>query len=194
MVNKEILQKFYTDPANPGGFSSKEALYNSVKAKHPAITKKEVETFLKGHRTYTLFKNRKVNYDRSSFIPTGYLSHVHVDLADFQSLSKDNDGYRFMLVAVDVLSKTFYAAPLKSKRFVDVKEALEKVFVDMPFLPSSIFSDRGLEFESREIKDYLEEKGISKFKAVASHVKAAVAERGIRTIKQKIYKFFSEVL
>jgi hypothetical protein len=62
----------------------------------------------------------------------------------------------------------------------------------MPYLPQEIFSDRGKEFESAQILQYYEDKGILKFKANASHIKAAFAERMIRTIKQRLYRYFSE--
>lgn len=49
-----------------------------------------------------------------------------------------------------------------------------------------------MEFESPQMKKYFEEKGIQKFAAKNSKIKAAVAERGIRTLKTRLYKYFSE--
>ena len=62
----------------------------------------------------------------------------------------------------------------------------------MPHLPSRIFSDRGLEFEAKDMRQYFEDKFIMKHKSTNSDVKAALAERGIRTIKQRLYRYFSE--
>jgi len=152
----------------------------------------DVVTFLEGNRTYTLFKDRRINYERSKIIPAGFLSDLHVDLGDFQSLSRTNKGHRFMLVAVDVLSRRVFAAAIKSKKFIDVRDGFEQVFKQMPYLPQQIFSDRGMEFESGEVRQYFKEKGILKLKANASHIKASFAERMIRTIKDKLYRYFSE--
>lgn len=52
-----------------------------------------------------------------------------------------------------------------------------------------IFS--GWEFESGEMKNYFKEKGIIKLAAKNSKIKAAVAERAIRTLKTRFYSLFS---
>ena len=134
------------------------------------------------------------------------MTDVQADLGDFQSLAKYNNGFRYMLVAVDVLSRRVFARPVKSKKTEDMIEAFENIFQDMPFLPSKIFTDRGLEFESgrnaeeqkgnennkRTMLAYFNEKGIDKQRTRGVDNKAAVAERKIQEIKQKLYKYFSE--
>lgn len=42
------------------------------------------------------------------------------------------------------------------------------------------------------MKQFFSEKGIQKFAAQNSKIKAAVAERGLRTLKNRLYKYFSE--
>jgi hypothetical protein len=187
-----IINKIYTDPKNPGSFGSFDRLYTAAKKENGNITKKDIKSFLEKNRTFTLFKNRRINFNRSRIIPAGFLSDLHVDLGDFQSLSSKNRSYRYLLVGVDTFSRRVFAAPVKSKTPKDVIEAFNQVFSDMPYLPQSIFSDRGLEFESKEIRTYFEEKGVLKYKAEASNIKAAFAERMLRTIKQRLYKYFSE--
>ena len=133
------------------------------------------------------------------------MTDVQADLGDFQSLASTNNGYRYMLVAVDVLSRRVFAAPVKSKKTVDMIEAFDKIFKDMPYLPSKIFTDRGLEFESgrKEYDEgvkskkpsmlvYFADKHIEKQRTRGGDKKAAVAERKIQEIKQKLYKYFSE--
>lgn len=70
----EKINKIYTDPANPGSYSSEQALIKAVKNKHPKITTKEVKDFLEQNRTATLFKQARKKFKRSKTIPTGYLS------------------------------------------------------------------------------------------------------------------------
>lgn len=110
---------------------------------------------------------------------------MQCDLADFQSISKDNKGNRYLLLAVDVLSRQVFGAPTKSKKSNDMIKAFEDVFAQMPFLPESIYSDRGNEFISKEMKEYFENKGVDKYEAKTSKVKASVAERAIRTLKSR---------
>jgi IS30 family transposase len=110
---------------------------------------------------------------------------MQFDLGDFQSLAKKNAGNRYLLLGVDVLSRQMYGAPTKSKRPKDMIQAFEEVFKQLPFLAESIYTDRGSEFVAKEMKQYFEEKGIDKYEAKSSAIKAAVVERAIRTLKNR---------
>ena len=186
------INKIYSDPASAGGFSGVDNLYHELRKKHPGITKTDVRKFLEENRTYTLFKQRRVHFKRSKFVPAGFLTDMQVDLGDFQMLARGNGGFRYMLVGVDVLSRRLFTAPVKSKSSGHMIAGFEQIFSQMPYMPQQIFSDRGMEFESKEVRDFFEKKGIEKFKSRASEVKAGVAERMIKTIKQRLYRYFSE--
>ena len=188
----EKIDKIYTDPGSIGGFSGVQNLLSTVKKKYPKIKKESVRKFLETNRTYTLFKPRRVHHERSKFVPAGFLTDLQADLGDFQSLADKNRGYRFMLVAVDTLSRRVFAAPVEGKSGQNMRGGFEKIFSDMPYLPQQIFTDRGMEFESKEMKNFFKGLGIAKFRARASEMKAAVAERMIKTIKQRLYRYFSE--
>lgn len=77
----EILKKLYTNASSPAGFSGLENLYKEAKKLDSAITKAKVKQFLEGMRTYTLFKPRRVNYERSKIIPSGFMTDAQADLA-----------------------------------------------------------------------------------------------------------------
>jgi hypothetical protein len=68
------INKIYTDPKNPGSYSSAASLIKAVQKKHPKISRKEVLEFLERNRTATLFKQARKRFKRSRTIPTGYLS------------------------------------------------------------------------------------------------------------------------
>lgn len=70
----EKINKIYTDPANPGSYSSEKALIKAVKKKYPEITRKQVQDFLEENRTATLFKQARKKFRRSRTVPTAYLS------------------------------------------------------------------------------------------------------------------------
>ncbi|KAL3093511.1 hypothetical protein niasHT_027818 [Heterodera trifolii] len=140
--------------------------------------------------TYTLFKPKREKFRRLRTVPTGFMTDVQADLADFQALSRKNSGYRYLLLAVDVLSRRMFGSPVKSKRPGDVKRAFEEVFGQMPKLPETLYTDRGLEFVAKPMKEFFAENGIKKYET-SSKKKAAVAERAIRTLKTRLYKYFS---
>jgi hypothetical protein len=156
---RAIISQIYKNAGSPGGFSGVENLYRESKKVNPAITRANVKKFLEGSVTYTLNKPRRVNFPRLKTIPTGFMTDVQVDLADFQKLFRKNKGYRYMLVGIDVLSKRVFTTPTKSKGTKDMINAFEQLFAQMPRLPHQIYSDRGLEFVSTSMREYFKSKG-----------------------------------
>ena len=50
-----------------------------------------------------------------------------VDLADMQSLSKCNKGIKYLLCAIDLLSKYAWVIPIKDKKVVSIVDAFQKI-------------------------------------------------------------------
>ncbi|KAH7702704.1 hypothetical protein AAVH_30139 [Aphelenchoides avenae] len=119
------------------------------------------------------------------------MTDVQVDLADFQKFKAQNDGYNYVLLAVDVMSRRIFAAPVKSKHTASMKVAFEQLFDQMPCLPWKVFSDKGLEFESPAMKAFFKTKDIRKHVSQSDDTKACVAERAIQTLKRRIYRYLS---
>nr|CAD2155620.1 unnamed protein product [Meloidogyne enterolobii] len=186
-----ILDKLYNDPANPAGFAGVNQLWIEARKKDASIKKKDVEEYLEGNRTYTIHRPRRVHFKRSITYPSEYMIDVQCDLADFQKLSRQNNGKKYALVAIDVLSRVF-AEPVRTKKSNDMIDAFEKILSRMEMHPHRIFSDKGTEFRSKEIMHFFREKDIEKYTATFSEVKASLAERCIRNIKQRLYRFMSE--
>ena len=198
----KLLHKLYTNTKSPSAFAGIDALYDEARKHEPTITKKDVIYYLEGNRTYTLHRPRRIHFKRSRTIPSGFMTDVQVDLADFQKLARHNEENKYILVGIDVLSKRLFAAPTKSKNFKDMKRAFENLFEQMPMLPHRIYSDRGTEFNMREkIKkdnkieyaDYFKDLDIQKFKSSTKTIKASLAERAIRNLKSRLYRLFSEL-
>lgn len=191
MANK-TLSKIFTDPSSPGGFSGIEELYREAKKTIPSLTRKDVKKFLESNLTYTRNKPRRLRFKRQRTIAAGYMSDVQCDLGDMQKLVKQNRGYRYLLVGIDVLSRTVFLAGVKSKTSEAMKKAFEELFRQMPMLPYRIFTDRGTEFTSKEMHRFFGAKNIQIHHSSFSDVKASVAERAIRNVKQRLYRYFGE--
>ena len=56
----------------------------------------------------------------------GYM--FDADTANYADYSKDNDGYKYFAVFIDVLSHYLYTIPLKSLTSKEMVNALNKVF------------------------------------------------------------------
>ncbi|KAL3124261.1 hypothetical protein niasHT_006649 [Heterodera trifolii] len=187
------LDKLYNDPSSPAAFAGVTALWKEARKKLKNLRKRDVQHYLEGHRTYTLMRPRRVHFPRAKTVAAGFMTDVQVDLADFQALSRHNRGHRYLLVAVDVLSKRLFVVPLKNKRAEEMLEAFKQLIDQMPMVPHRIFSDKGTEFKNRLLKEFFEEQEIEKHEPVHSSVKASVAERAIRNVKQRLYRYFAEM-
>ena len=68
-----------------------------------------------------------------------------MDLVDFSKLFKFNDGYKFNLVRIDILSKYLWVRPLKFKTATVLKTAIEDIFTRGKHIPKVIQFDAGKE-------------------------------------------------
>lgn len=190
---KTVLDRLYNDPNSPAAFAGVDRLWLEAKKElKDQIRKRDVKEYLESHRTYTLMRPRRVHFPRAKTVPAGFMTDVQVDLADFQALSRHNKGRKYLLVAIDVLSKRVFGVPIRSKKTEDMIEGFKQLFEQMPMKPHRIFSDKGTEFRSKQIKEFFKEEEVDKHESVHSSVKAALAERAIRNIKNRIYRFFAQ--
>ena len=111
-----------------------------------------------------------------------------MDLMDMHNLKKYNDGYAWICLAVDVVSRMFYTVPVKSKSAEHVLEAMQVLFQDLN--PTSVCTDRGTEWYNRLVRSFFRDRFINHY-STFSELKAALAERGIRTLKTRLWKFFT---
>ena len=106
------------------------------------------------------------------------------DLADMQLISIFNKGFRFLLCVINIYSKYAWVVPLKDKKGVSIVNAFQSILKKSNRKPRV---DKGAEFDNRLMKSWLEKNDIEMYSA-HNEGKSVVAERFIRTIKNKIYK------
>ena len=129
------------------------------------------------------------------------------DLADVKSLSDFNDDFNYLLLVIDIFSKFGWIIPLKDKNGKTVADAFETIFRKR--YPEKIWVDRGKEFYNIEVKKLLKryevKEDVEKEEAVKSYMgngielystenkeKSSVVERWVRTMKEKMYKYFTD--
>lgn len=187
-----ILKRLYDDPSSHAAYAGVQRLWEEAQKELPTIKKRDVREWLRGHRTYTLHFPQRIHFPRSRTIPAGFMTDVQADLADMQAFSRQNRGARYILVAIDVLSKQLFAVPVKNKSSKDMVHAFKELFAQMPMKPHRLFTDKGKEFENRAVKELFEEEQIEKYKPNSSMVKASLAERCIRNLRSRLHRYFSE--
>lgn len=178
------LKKIYYDPKHPAGYSSIKKLTEAT-----GLNEKQVKTWLKAQPTYTLHKTARKKYPTRRYITHTVDEQWQTDLCEVQLIARQNEGYRYILTVIDIFSRYAWARPLKSKRGQDVAEAFRDIF-DEGRIPTRIQSDQGKEFENRDVYRLFDEHNIELF-SVKSAYKAALVERFNRTLKNKLWKYFT---
>ena len=110
-----------------------------------------------------------------------------VDLVDIQSLSRKNKGIKYLLCAIDLYSNYAFVIPLKDKKGINIVNALNKIIKQSNRKPNKIWVDQGGEFYNNVFKKWLSDNGII-MHSTYNEGKSVVAERFIRTLKNKLFK------
>ena len=114
-MTESTLKRIYYDVHHPAGFSGAQPLYQAARKTLPSLTLKQVKTWLQKQTTYTLHKPIRRKFQRRKTVVGGIDHQWQADLADVQSLKKDNDQYRYLLCVIDVFSKYAWVVPLYNK-------------------------------------------------------------------------------
>lgn len=97
-------------------------------------------------------------------------SQLGVDLADLQN--EAYKGYKYILTAIDLLTKYAFAVPLKTKKGSVVAEGMSKILTEAKRLGMKVLSfrsDRGSEFKSKEVRELLQKRSITQVFSTAGN-------------------------
>ena len=109
-----------------------------------------------------------------------------------QLISKFKKGFRFLFCVIDIYSKYAWVISLKDKKGITITNAFQKILKESNRKPNKIWVDKGSEFYNRSIKSWLEKDDIGMY-STHNEGKSVIAERFIRTLKNKIYKYTTPV-
>ena len=114
------------------------------------------------------------------------------DLTDTQLLSRYNKGITSLLCVIDIFSKYAWVVPLKDKKGVSIVAAFQSILKQSNRKPNKIWVDKGSEFYNTSFKKWLQDNNIVMY-STNNEGKSVVAERFIRTLKNKIYKYMTSI-
>ena len=176
----------YVDPSEPGSLGSVNAFPKAHKISQTKA-KQQPEQLL----SYTLHKPRRRRFPT---LPTKVFSvneQFVMDLVDLQKLAKYNNGYKYLLTVIDVLSKYAWVEPLKSKSATALVDALHRVWVRLgPRQPQKVQTDSGGEFYNAKVQAFFKKHGVNHFSAYGD-LHGSVVERWNRTLKTKMFRYFT---
>ena len=130
-----------------------------------------------------LHKSVRRNFKRRRVLVSGIDKIWAADLADMQAFSKFNRGIKYLLAVIDVFSKYGWLIPLKDKTGKSVAEALKTISKERK--PEKMWVDKGKEFYNKDVKELVE------LYSTENEEKSSVVERWIRTMKEKMWKYFT---
>lgn len=189
---EDILKNLYYNLDSSACYSGVERLMSEARKENPNITRDIVEEFLAKQRTYTLYRDVKRKGPKLKTIPCFLNTDWQADLAVLNRLAKENDGNNYLLVCIDVLSRMIYVEPVKTKSPKHMITSFDKIFERTNLVPWRIATDKGTEFVSRPMREYWKRRDIQNITPENPILHATMAERAIRTIKDRLYKMISE--
>ena len=90
---------------------------------------------------------------------------------------------KYLLAVFDVFSKYGWLIPVKDKMGKSVASALKTIFKERK--PEKMWVDKSKEFYNKDVKDLIE------LYSTENEEKSSVVERWIRTMKEKMWKYFT---
>ena len=189
-IAKQLTNLYYA-AGDPGSYGGVDRLYSRAHDIGIPVSRADVQNYLAKQLPYSIHKPVRHSFPRNHT----YAGHIdqqwQADLADMQALKSENGGNNYILTCIDVLSRFAWAVPVRSKSSKHMLAAMNKLFqIAQPRVPQRLQTDKGKEFFNKEVSGLLREKGIHHF-ATNSDKKAAIVERFNRTLKGRLWVYFT---
>ena len=179
------LKRRYGTPGDPLYMAGIQRIKDHYKR---ALSTQEIKNFLAKSRAYT------IHYDFKPVIHNPYYIRrlrqmIQIDLIEVSQIREYNNGYNYILVAIDCFSRKVWARLLKKKKADEVLSSLKSILEHTGSV-ESICSDRGQEFVNKKMKNFLRERNINLIHPYTS-THAHFVERVQRTLQDIIFKYMT---
>lgn len=186
---RETLNEVFYDPRHAGSFSSVQKIYKSLKNEGHNIPTYKIREWLQSQETHTLQRGVRRKFKRNRVMVYGIDSQWDADLMDLSQIGKYNKSFKYVLLCIDILSKYTWVVPMKSKTGEETLKAFRKIFAQGR-KPRLLRTDQGKEFLNNKVSTLFKAKGIHHF-VTENELHSNVAERCIKTLKNRIFKYFT---
>ena len=131
-----------------GLYTSGPAAYGSIKWLMDAsgLPRKKVQIFLHSKDAYTQFHIAHRKFPRLRVVAKSVNEIWCMDLAQMDKLAQHNQGVKYLLVSIDVMSRFVRVESMKDKTAQSTKNAFMKMLTHGE-QPKRIWTDQGTEFE-----------------------------------------------
>jgi hypothetical protein len=176
------MNAIYYDTKHPAGYSGAKNLARYFPAS-------QVKNWLESQEPYTLHAPLRKRFQRNFYKVSKINDTFQADLCDMQKYAKENDNYKYILTVIDVFSKYAWTKPLKDKSAKSVAAAFEEILKNGT--PDNLMTDSGKEFTNATMKALYKKYGINFYTARNPDIKASVCERFNRTLKTRMWRYFT---
>ena len=162
---------------------------NRTRSKRP-ISLKQIKHWLTGQDAATKHKRLwKRAFPRRKLTVFAPATRVDIDLVDLGATYPQwNDGYRYILTAIDAFTRRMWAAPLRVKDATSVARRLRHMIEKEGLHTIHIYSDAGKEFLGAPVQKLFQQKGFSHRLCTANEFHCPFVERLNRTLKEKLFQ------
>ena len=178
------MSEVYFDPKRVGSYGGVDGLRRVTR-----LPQQVVKEWLSAQDAYTLHKPARRHFKRRRVIVGGMHQQWQADLVDMSKVKNDNEGMTFILTVIDVFSKVAWCVPMKNKSAASLVAALQSTFVDV--WPKILQTDDGKEFRNKSVQALLRRYDIHHFSTHNAETKACVVERFNRTLKSRMWRYFT---
>ena len=186
-MGRSKLHRQYYDQKRVGSYGGVAALQRVVPAE------RGVKRGLSKQDAYTLHKPVRRRFKRRCVVVGGPNQQWQADLVDMSRLKQVNNEITFLLTVIDVFSKRAWCVPLKSKSAAALVTAFRELLSNSNNrAPTTLQTDKGSEFLNRPLQRLLKEYGVHHFTTHNEDTKASIVERYNRTLKTRMWRYFTK--
>ncbi|XP_018370871.1 PREDICTED: uncharacterized protein LOC108766206 [Trachymyrmex cornetzi] len=183
------FEKLYYDPSHNAGYSAVDNLTRAVK---PNFSRGEVVRWLKSQDAYMLHRSLRRKFPRLHYNVTNIDDMWEADLMELRNLKSYKDCYSYLLVIIDVLSKYVWVELLRDKTSNCAIKAFQHVLAKSEGrVLVYLQTNKGNEFVAQSMQKFLKENDICFRVTRNPDVKAAIVERFNRTLKERMWSYFT---
>ena len=191
------LRKIYYTPKQEASFAGIGKLTQAIKhdtsiKRKPKNLSKKIHQWLSYQDTYTLHKPVRRHFTKSRVVVSGIDDQWQTDLICLsKEIAAANQNHHYILTCIDILSKYGWAVALLNKRGSTLVAAFQKI-LESGRKCKRLQSDQGREYTNHTFQKFLKDNQIEFFTTYNEETKASVCERFNRTLKAKLWKYFTK--
>ena len=143
------------------------------------ITYNDAKDFLERQKSRQTKGYRGFN----SYVANEPLEEIQIDISDFTASGALNDGFRYLLVAIDIFTKYCHAVPIKNKQPAESVRAMKEI-LEVIGVPKILYHDNEGSWNSTSFIQLLNQ---NKIKQIITSTPPPFSERMVQTIKNMIH-------